>query len=149
MLVKDLMSKNLITSNIDESIHQIAQKMKKYDIGFMPITDDKKIIGILTDRDIVIEMISNYDHDITKYIKKNIIVIDEGRKVEEAIDIMRKKKVKRLIVVDRKKVVGIISISDALEIKEYEMQCLDALKCICKIVPIKKEVDTEIDEFYL
>ena len=69
----------------------------------MPITDDKKIIGILTDRDIVIEMISNYDHDITKYIKKNIIVIDEGRKVEEAIDIMRKKKVKRLIVVDRKK----------------------------------------------
>lgn len=149
MLVKDLMSKNLITSNIDESIHQIAQKMKKYDIGFMPITDDKKIIGILTDRDIVIEMISNYDHDITKYIKKNIIVIDEGRKVEEAIDIMRKNKVKRLIVVDRKKVVGIISISDALEIKEYEMLCLDALKYICKIVPIKKEVDTEIDEFYL
>ena len=95
MKVKDIMTKYLITAESNSSIHQIAQKMKDFDIGFMIITNDHKIEGIITDRDIVIEMIANYDHKVKDYIRKNIETIDESKTVENALDIMKNKKIKR------------------------------------------------------
>lgn len=149
MKVKDLMTKNIITCDNESSIHQIAQKMKEFDIGFMPINKGYQIIGILTDRDIVIHMISNYDHKIEDYIKKDIITINQDRTVEQALDLMSEKKIKRLLVTDHKKVVGIISISDILEHNEYEKKCIDTLKKIYTVENRNKEQEAEIDEFYL
>ena len=61
MKVKDIMNQNIITANKNESIYDIAKKMKEYDIGLIPICDKKKIIGILTDRDICIKILANKD----------------------------------------------------------------------------------------
>lgn len=149
MKVKDIMSPYLITCEKDSSIHQIAQKMNEFDIGFMPITDKHQIIGILTDRDIVIHMISNYDHDISKYITKDIITIDEDRTILQALDMMKDKKIKRLLVVHNKKVTGVLSISDILALKEYEIDSINTLKTIYAIENRHKEIEAEIDEFYL
>lgn len=147
--VKDLMTKNMITCDINSSIHQIAQKMKEFDIGFIPINKEYQIIGILTDRDMVIHMISNYDHKIEDYIKKDIITINQDRTIEQALDIMGDKKIKRLLVTDQKKVVGIISISDILQHEEYETMCINTLKKIYAVENHHKEDEAEIDEFYL
>lgn len=147
--VQDLMTKNIITCDANSSIHQIAQKMKEFDIGFMPINKGYQIIGILTDRDMVIHMISNYDHKIEDYIKKDIITINQDRTIEQALTLMGEKKIKRLLVTDHKKVVGIISISDILEHQEYEIMCINTLKMIYTIENKHKEYEAEIDEFYL
>lgn len=149
MKVKDIMTEYLITSEIDSSIHQIAQKMKEFDIGFMIITNNHKIEGIITDRDIVIEMIANYDHKVKDYIKKNIETIDENKTVENALDIMKNKKIKRLIVTNKNKAVGVLSISDILNKVEEKDKIIETFKSIYEIQKNTDLYKTEIDEFYL
>ena len=149
MKVKDIMTKYLITCENDSSIHQISQKMKEFDIGFMIITNKNKIEGIITDRDIVIEMIANYDHKISDYIQKNIQTIDENNTIENALEIMKDKKIKRLLVTNQAKAVGVLSISDILNKTEQTEKLLQALKSIYRIQKNTDKYRTEIDEFYL
>lgn len=149
MKVKDIMTKNLITCEIDCSIHQISQKMKKFDIGFMIITDKNNIAGVITDRDIVIEMIANYDHKVKDYIQKNVQTIKEDSTIENALDIMKYKKIKRLIVTNHGKVVGVISIADILNKTDETDKLIDTLKTIYKIENNIDDYEQEIKEIYL
>lgn len=149
MKVKDIMTKNLITCEIDCSIHQISQKMKKFDIGFMIITDKNNIAGVITDRDIVIEMIANYDHKVKDYIQKNVQTIKEDSTIENALDIMEHKKIKRLIVTNHGKVVGVISIADILNKTDETDKLIDTLKTIYKIENNIDDYEQEIKEIYL
>lgn len=149
MKVKDIMTKNLITCEIDCSIHQISQKMKKYDIGFIIITDKNSIAGVITDRDIVIEMIANYDHKVKDYIQKNIQIIKEDSTIENALDIMKHKKIKRLIVTNQAKVVGVISIADILNKTDETNKLIDTIKTIYKIENNIDDYEQENKEIYL
>jgi len=149
MKVKDIMTKNLITCESDNSIHQISQKMKEYDIGFMIIVNSQRIQGIITDRDIVIEMIANYDHKVKDYIQKNIETIDQNKTVDDALNIMKEKKIKRLVVTDKTKAVGVLSISDILNKTNEAKKLIEALKSIYAIEKNIDEHNIEVDEFYL
>lgn len=149
MKVKDIMTKYLITCESDASIHQISQKMKQYDIGFMIITNGQKIEGIITDRDIVIEMIANYDHKVKDYIHRIVQTVDENRTVEDAMNIMKDKKIKRLLVTNQTKVVGVISIADILNKTKENDKLIDTLKTIYSIENDINEFKQENTEFYL
>lgn len=149
MKVKDIMTRSLVTCENNSSIHQIAQKMKEFDIGFMIITNNDRIEGVITDRDIVIEMISNYDHKVKDYIHKIVQTIDQDKSIDEAMDLMSNKKIKRLLVTDDKKVVGVISIADILNKTDENEKLLKTLKSIYTIEKNIDEHNTEVDEFYL
>ncbi len=149
MKVKDIMTKNLITCDCESSIHQISQKMKEYDIGFMIITNQKKIEGIITDRDIVIEMIANYDHKVKDYLTKKVQTINQSETIDYALEVMKKKKIKRLLVIDKLKVVGVLSLSDILNKTEETDKLMDTLKSIYSIKVNINEENVSIDEFYL
>ena len=149
MKVKDIMTKYLITCESDCSIHQIAQKMKKFDIGFMIITDKQRIEGIITDRDIVIEMIANYDHKVKDYLQKNVLTIDQNKTIEEALQIMKEKKIKRLLVTDKTRAIGVISIADILNKTKETNKLIDTLKTIYTIENNIAEYEQEYNEFYI
>lgn len=149
MKVKDIMTRSLVTCENNSSIHQIAQKMKEFDIGFMIITNNDRIEGVITDRDIVIEMISNYDHKVKDYIHKIVQTINQDKSIDEAMDLMSNKKIKRLLVTDDKKVVGVISIADILNKTDESEKLLKTLKSIYTIEKNIDEHNTEVDEFYL
>ena len=59
MKVKNLMCSSLIVFDINSSLNELANTMKKYDIGFVPIANKNKIVGVLTDRDIVTRILAN------------------------------------------------------------------------------------------
>lgn len=149
MKVKDIMTRSLVTCENNSSIHQIAQKMKEFDIGFMIITNNDRIEGVITDRDIVIEMISNYDHKVKDYIHKIVQTINQDKSIDEAMDLMSNKKIKRLLVTDDKKVVGVISIADILNKTDESEKLLKTLKSIYTIEKNIDEHNNEVDEFYL
>lgn len=126
--------------------------MLEYDIGFLPVSKDKKLIGVITDRDIATKIFSNtnsLDVKIEDYISKNIISCNKDSKLEEALFLMSKNHVKRLIVLDDKKVVGIIAFSDILHHFNDETLLIKTLKEIFSINRNTDEYRTEIDEFYL
>ena len=52
--VKDIMSKDCVTVTLQDNVYEIALKMKQHDIGFVAVVDGKKLIGGVTDRDLVI-----------------------------------------------------------------------------------------------
>lgn len=152
MNIENLMSKQVIIGSVTNTLSEIATIMKKYDIGFLPISDKNKIVGIITDRDIVINAISNncsQNDVIDKYIVRKIITIEQDKSIEDAIKLMGDEKIRRLIIVKNDKITGILSLSDIINSDINKDLIIDNLK---KILEINRNDDlfkTEIDEFYL
>ena len=144
------MSRNLIIMNDNTSISEVARIMKEKDIGFIPISNDNKIIGVITDRDIVVNAISNkcdLDTPVKDYATKNVISVNIDDNVSKILNVMRKNKVKRVLVTDEHKLVGIVSFSDILNNNEFDI--LNTMKEIWSIKRNNDHYETEIDEFYL
>lgn len=152
MKIEDIMSRDLIVGSINQKVSEIAELMKKYDIGFIPIEQNKHIIGVVTDRDIVCSTFSaelDSEAKIERYMTNNVISIDKDDSIENALKTMGQEKIKRLIVSDHEKVVGILSLSDIITTDIDEKKFITELK---KIWSIHKNIDsfhTEVDEFYL
>ena len=150
MSLYDIMSKNIIVGSVDDGIYEIASIMKENDIGFVPIAHDDKIVGVITDRDIVVKIISNHDYNsnITNYMTKDIVDVSIDSSLSDVLNIMKKYRVKRVLVTDDNHVLGIVSISDFLNCN-MDDEVLSCIKEIFEVGPNIHKYETEIDEFYL
>lgn len=148
MKIEDIMSKKIIYCKYNDTIYDISKLMKKYDVGFLPIVKRKKIVGTITDRDIVINNIYDKHKKIDYLISNNVKIIEKDTNIEDALELMKKNKIKRLIVTDSKKVVGIISLSDIVGKTDNE-KFINTFKSIYEIDKNENDFKVEIDEFYL
>lgn len=149
-MIKDIINKHIIFSSINSSIKDISKLMNEHNIGFIPIVDNDKYIGVVTDRDIalILPLINNVNDSIKSYVKNNIILIDYTSSIDDALELMGKYKVKRLLVSDKDKIIGVISLSDILNYSKND-NILNTYKEIFYIKDNKKYIDAEIDSFYL
>lgn len=113
------MKNKIVISPTDATVKDIANLMKKHDIGSVIITDaedERNAVGIITERDIVWKIIAkgkSYDTYSEEIMSKPIRVIRIDTTLEDASNIMRKYDIKRLPVVNSKKeLVGIVSETD-------------------------------------
>lgn len=143
MEIKDLMSRNLIVGNINDSLSDLATIMRDNDIGFLPIVDNNKVCGVITDRDIVCKIIQNNDNSVKGYLN-NIISVNVSDNIYDVICVMKTNRIKRVCVTDNKKIVGIISISDILDFVD-----INFIKSIFKISSNKDKFTPKVDDFYL
>jgi len=144
--IEHIMSKNLVVLDINSDIYEISKIMKEKDIGFIPINEGSKIVGVLTDRDIAVKIVSNKDTKIKDYITRDIVKININNSIEEAINLMGTNKVKRLLVENNNKLVGILSLSDIINNLDSEL----VINNIQKIFTIYRNTDlylTKINEF--
>lgn len=139
------MCKDLIIVDISTNIEEVAKIMKEYDIGFVPVSKNNKIVGVLTDRDIVIKILANKDNKIENYLSKPIS-IDVNSDIKESLELMRKYKIKRLLVSDNNKLIGVITLSDLLN---TDINLLETIKEIFEINRNSDTYTTKINEFYL
>ena len=159
-MLNEIMSKNIIYGNINDSFKDISKLMKKHNIGFIPIKDDNNYVGVITDRDIclAISSIKSTSDPIKDYITNNIISIDVKSNIDDALDKMGKYKIKRLlnteqkiqkyIVKEKDNIVGILSLSDILEFSNDD-NLIYTFKTIFYIHDNDHLNTAEIDEFYL
>lgn len=116
MKVKDFMTKGIVTCYSNDSIDEIAEIMDANNIGFVAVCDDdEEIIGVITDRDIVIGPVMDNEKSIEDFYSNNIISIEENSDVDEALSLMKENKVERLLVTKKGKYTGVLSIFDLLE----------------------------------
>lgn len=148
MKIEEVMNHDIIAFEKDTSLVEIAKAMKEQDVGMVLIYEEKKIIGVLTDRDIVVKILANNDNSIKGYYSKNIITIDKTQTIQAALDKMVEHKIKRLVVIDKNKVVGIISLSDLITIAD-DKQIGSTYKSIWQINRNTNKYFTKIDEFEL
>lgn len=151
MKIKEIMQKKVIRANHTDDIFKVACMMKKYQIGFLPIEKEKKIIGVITDRDLVIKFLAtshNKEKTIEHYMNPSIITVEEEAEIKDALAIMRKEKIKRLLVTHQKQIVGMLSFSDILSHYKEE-GVLETLQSIFTIEVPSSPLLSEIDSFYL
>ncbi len=139
MQVQEIMTKSFEMINASAKITEAAQKMKSMNIGVLPVTEGNKIIGVITDRDMVVRAIAE-DKEVGKVDVKDIMSPEIARcmaedNVDEAAKIMKEKQVRRLIVLDNKNTpVGIVSLGDIAAKAHSEQlagQTLDAISQPC------------------
>ena len=103
VLVKDVMNKDVQVERADSSIREVVIKMNKFDIGSLIITQEKRPVGIITERDILRRIIQvGIDVNVTKareIMTSPVTTINEDASIEEAAKLMAQKKIKRLPVV--------------------------------------------------
>jgi len=115
--IKDVMSPNFKWMAPDSPISQVAQQMRDMDCGFMPLAENDKMIGMITDRDIAVRAVADgKDPQQTKardiMTPKTYYCYDD-QDIEEVCNNMGEIQVRRLPVVNRdKRLVGIVSLGD-------------------------------------
>lgn len=131
-MIKDLLRGDLVTAFSDASIQEIALLMDERSVGLVVITDrysSGKPIGLITDRDIVINFVkNNRDASLEKVaciMNTYLVTASESVTISDAIKIMEVHHIRRLVVVDEKEVaVGIVSIDDLIALLGTEINRL-------------------------
>ncbi len=120
MFVREVMNKNVMTIKPDEILRKAAGMMSNYHIGSLVVVDNDKIVGILTERNVLVAVADGKDPELTtveEVMAKKVVTISPGKTIEEAIGLMTEHKIKKLPVVDGEKLAGIITASDIIVVE--------------------------------
>lgn len=123
--LKEVMSRDVKVISPDATIKEAAQHMRDDDFGMMPVGEDDRMIGAISDRDITIRAIADGKAPTTKVrdvMSEGVIWAYENDSVEDGAKIMSEHQVRRLPIVNReKRLVGIVALGDfAVESSEIE-----------------------------
>ena len=135
MKVRELMTEEVATVTLATTLNEIASKMKEEDTGAIPVLDEDKLAGIVTDRDIVIRCIAEGKdpNELTAedILSRELETIEPDADVQEAARIMARRQVRRLPVVEDGELVGVISLGD-IAVKEDEDVAGDTLQDVSR-----------------
>jgi CBS domain-containing protein len=115
MLVKDIMTKVLITVEPTTTLFQIAKMMEQSGIGAVIVKKNGNPSGIVTDRDFAIKVATqslSLDTSVDKIASYPLQTINSSESIVAAADVMATKKIRKLAVVEDEKIVGIITSTD-------------------------------------
>ena len=115
--IRDVMTKNPECVSEKDSVLQVARIMRDQDTGVVPVVDGKKIIGLITDRDIVVRAIAEGKEinsvKVNEVMTKSVRSVKEDSTVDEVLNLMGNAEIRRVPVVNRNnELVGIVSIGD-------------------------------------
>jgi CBS domain-containing protein len=136
MIVKEVMSSRVIRVAPESSLQEVALAMRDGDLGSIPVAEDDKLVGMITDRDIVVRGLTGTleIHLMTArdVMSPNIKYCFEDQSLEEVLTSMAEERVRRLPVVSRdNRLVGIVSLGD-LATRSFAKQAGEALEEITK-----------------
>jgi IMP dehydrogenase len=116
-----------VTIHPDQLVHEVLHLMHKYRISGVPVTKGDKLVGIVTNRDLRFE--TNLDKKISDVMtKENLVKVSEGITLEDSKSLLHKHRIEKLLVVDNKdRLIGMITIKDIEKVKKYPNACKDRL----------------------
>lgn len=116
MKVKDIMTREIACVSADEPIERAAQLMKQYNVGSIPVCDDEKVVGIVTDRDIALRFVAERQtgahKSVSSIMTANPVTGSPDMEAGDAADLMGQRQIRRLPIVERNTLVGIVALGD-------------------------------------
>lgn len=117
----DIMTEHVVTKGANDDLTGIAAEMQRRNIGSIVIVENRRIVGILTERDFVriVEQVGMLlDRNLAKdYMTKPVLTVQSDTPVADIIKLMREKHVRHLVVLDRnQKVAGMVSSRDLMKV---------------------------------
>ena len=124
--VKDAMTSDVKTAAPTQSLTDVARLMKQEDVGSIPVVDGERLVGVVTDRDIVVRGIADgSDPHAVKagdIASRDVVTVRPDDALDEALRLMGQHQVRRLPVVDDGQLVGVVAQADvAQEAKEKDV----------------------------
>ena len=117
--VSSVMTKGVLTIDENRSVKEAAQVLADMGMGSLVVAHEGTPVGIITEKDIVKEIVANGKDPITtpvrELMKGPVITISIFAPIKEAKSIMKKRQIRHLVVVDEDKVIGMISPRNLLE----------------------------------
>lgn len=137
MRVKDCMCHNVVQATPDTTVTDVAKLMDENNVGCIPICKEERVIGFVTDRDIITRGVAcSKDCNTTKIsdiMNINVIKITPDTELDEAIKVMSKNQIRRLPVIEDNKIVGLLTLGDLAH--NTEVGCNEighTFECICE-----------------
>ena len=126
MKVKDVMHQGAEWVEPQTPIAEVARKMRDMDIGSIPVGENDRLVGMVTDRDIACRGLANGGSGdkltARDVMSKGIIYCNENEELDDALRIMEQKQVRRLPVInDQKRMVGMLSLGDIAHAAPHEL----------------------------
>ncbi|MCG5480227.1 MAG: CBS domain-containing protein [Ensifer alkalisoli] len=117
MRVADVMTKNVHVVNPDDTVAAVARHMADNDIGFLPVGDHDRLVGMITDRDIVVRCVADgrdANTRVSDVMTTDVKYCFDDEELSDVAHNMGDQQVRRLPVVNRaKRLVGVVSLADA------------------------------------
>jgi CBS domain-containing protein len=131
--VRDAMTEDPRSIGASASVVEAARLMREDDIGSLPITDDEKLVGMITDRDITTRVVAEAaDPGMTAVgdvYSRDLISVEPDKDLEEALQLMARHQVRRLPVVENGRLIGIIAQAD-IALSENETKTGELVEAI-------------------
>lgn len=119
MKVRDVMTSNPVSCNADATLQDVARKMDEIDSGIIPIVENGQLKGVITDRDIAIRAVADGANPSSgkaiTYATQDVKSVSPDMDLEDAAEIMEESMIRRLVVVENGKLVGMVSLGDVAE----------------------------------
>ncbi len=145
MKVKDVMSSNPKLQTPKSTLKEIAQEMLELKTGVVPISENDRLVGMVTDRDITIRAVAmgkNPNTPVEQIMTNKVLYCFENDNIDQVLKNMKEQCVQRLVVLDNesdKHLVGMVSLSDIAKectddkIAQYLVECnsRDAMATAC------------------
>ncbi len=115
IIVKDIMTKTLISVNPATTSLQIAKMMEQGGIGAVLVKENENLVGIVTDRDFATKIAANnlpFDTPVEKIMSSPLISINHNEPISAAAEMMTSKKIRKLAVSDNGNIIGLITSTD-------------------------------------
>jgi len=146
--VEDAMVKEVMTIDENSTVKEAAEIMNKFEIGCLIAIRKGKAMGIITERDILKRVVAEAK-DSTKTKVKDImssplVVVEPNMDLEEAVRLMFQMKIKKLPVVDEKRLVGLVTLTD---IARFQPQMIKILKQLAMRQAAPKSMKKVIDYY--
>ncbi len=141
MKVKDIMTKTVVFVNPTSTVADAARLMQQHNVGSIPVCDQNGVVGIITDRDIVVRNVAVGNNPQSTAVKdvmtSHVVTANPEMDIKDASELMSKQQVRRLPVVDNNTLVGIVALGDIAADTRFDMEASEALSEISR--PAKPE----------
>ena len=134
MLVKEVMSTNPICIVANETASAAARLLSRHNIGALPVVQGKKLVGIVTDRDLVLRCVAAGtlpdDTPVARVMSQRLVTVSPGDTLQTAAEKMSAEQVRRLPVTEGSELVGMLSLGDLAKLPDYSME---TAACLCDV----------------
>jgi len=134
--VKDIMNTDVKSIVPGETIQKAAEVMKEFRIGSLIVITGTKLTGIVTERDILNGVVAEdkvpSEVKVEDIMTREVIMISPEMGIEEAVDLMMEKKIKKLPVVSSDKLIGIVTVTDIITAEPKMLKQLGTLMLFAK-----------------
>ena len=125
MKIREIMTTNVECVPPETGVPELAKKMKSLDVGFIPVCENDRLLGTVTDRDIVLRCLGEGKDagscKVSDIMSSDVFWCFEDQDLEEVAEKMREKDVRRMLILNKgKRLVGVVSIGDIAKVEEKE-----------------------------